>query len=259
MSRKKQQPLSDSKPKDPRFGRVSDQYRVSLTHCVRTQHTGAAFSVYNFDCLQLTTLQPYLRDQILAIWSKYVVMHVELETRIVNRSTTVDAEIFQYYGTGTTVSALSLAQVLEYKHCQKRMLTSSGNGKTITIRTSVPLHTLLKARYDDDSDFWGTASANPSYCSTADSIQAATGIIAADGTSSVTLTMDRKLIFHVKFFGLTPAPNSVHDQQPLLIPDLDVEEWCFEKPESVEVLSTKNVTRLASNPKVVKGKSNPGR
>lgn len=144
-------------------------------------------------------------------------MGITVETRLVNRSTTVDAQVLQYYGTGTTIASLTLAAALEYKTTRKDFLSTSGNKKSLLMRYHVDPKSILRARYWDDSDFWGTPSANPPYCTTADSVQFATGIIAADGTSSVLLTMDRKIKFHVKFFGLLGPANSVGEKPVLAV------------------------------------------
>jgi hypothetical protein len=136
-------------------------------------------------------------------------MGISVQTRIVNTSTTVDAEVLTYYGSGTTVSALSFSQALEFKTTTRRMLSSTGNGKVLTINETIPIHKLLKARWWDDSDFWGNSTTKPNYSISSDSYQYALGIYSCNGTSTVTATIDRRINFHVMFFNLAAPANSL--------------------------------------------------
>jgi len=201
-----------------KYAMMPEIFYVSLKHDVRTQNSGSTFNVYNFDACSLQTLQPMLRDQLLGIYTNYVVMGITVVNRIVNRSTTVDAEILTYHGLGSTVTALSFAQALEFKTTKRTLLSTSGNKKVITITQSLNFRNCLKARFWDDSDFWGTASAAPPISATANFYSYATGIYSANGSASVDCTMDRSIMFHVKFFNLAAVANSIDSPAPRLFP-----------------------------------------
>lgn len=193
-----------------RFPKLMDRFDISLSHVVRSQVSGTAFSVYNFDVLELSTLQPMYRDQLLALWRRYVVLGVTVETKIVNKSATVDLEVLRYHGSGTTVASLTFSQALEYKHTQRVMVTSTGNSKTVTLKQTVWLNNYLPNGYARDSDFWGTSADKPIFCTTGgDGYQHATAFYTADGTSTMSATMDRRIIFHVSFFELAAISNSL--------------------------------------------------
>lgn len=213
------------------FPPVPDTYNVGLKYAARSQVSGTTFNVYNFDLTTLQTLQPTYRDQLLAIWNQYVVMGATIDIKLVNKSTTVDAEVLTYFGDGFTVAGLTFNQALEYKHTRRTMLTSSGNQKCVTLSYSINLASYLPKRFWDDSRFWGTSTAGPSY-STDRGFQHAVGIIAADGTSSVSVAMDRRITFHVRFFTLAAITNSLSshlDHKPFLA-DVEV---CSESDETL--------------------------
>lgn len=150
-------------------------------------------------------------------------MGVTINAKLVNRSTTVDVEVLDYFGDGFTVSGLTFNQALEYRHTRRNLLTTSGNKKSITINRQLLFGRYLPPKFWDDSRFWGTASAGPSY-STDRGFQYAIGFLAADGTSSVTVTMDRKITFHVRFFTLAAITNSIDNSaKPVLMNEQDDE------------------------------------
>lgn len=197
---------------------------VSLTYTSRSQVSGTSFSLYNFDGTTLQTLQPTYRDQLLTIYNQYVVLGVTINAKIVNRSSSIDVEVLDYFGDGYTVTGLTFNQALEYKHTKRQLLSTSGNQKVITIERSLFFKKYLPPKFWDDSRFWGTASTAPSY-STDRGFQHAIGFIAADGTSSISATMDRKIIFHVRFFTLAAITNSLDSSaKPVIITDLDDDE-----------------------------------
>lgn len=212
MGKHKQQQHKGQRPKKnrssrPKFTTIPDKSYYSLRHVVRSQITGTAFSVFNFEALSMQTLQPMYRDQLLGLWSRYVVHGVTVEHRIVNKSTTVDMECLTYHGNGNTIVALTFAQALEYKYTRRKLLTTSGNAKSLTIRQTIFFNSFLPAHYFDDSNFWGSSTAAPPYCIN-DGYQYAIGFFSADGTSTMAATMDRKITFHVQLMQLHPTSNS---------------------------------------------------
>ncbi len=218
-----------------KFPQMPDSFQISLHHCVRSQISGTAYSVFNFDGLSLQALQPMYRDQLLALWQRYVVLGITVEHRLVNKSSTVDMECLTYHGNGNTVVALTFAQALEYKYTHRRMLTTSGNGKTLTFSQTVWFGTYLPKQYYDDSNFWGTSTAAPPYC-TNDGYQYATGFFSADGTSSMNATLDRRITFHVKFHQLAAISNSLADDTAQ---DRPVLQYLREIDEDSPVVSKK--------------------
>lgn len=212
---KKQRTKKGNKKRSQRnsgFPFLPDVKLVSMNYVSRSQVSGTSYSVYNFDGTTLQTLQPTYRDQLLAIWNQYVVMGVTIEAKIVNRSSTVDAEVLDYFGDGFTVSGLTFNQALEYKHTRRVLLSTAGNQKVVTLRRKIMFSQYLPPKFWDDSRFWGTATTGPSY-STDRGFQHAIGFLAADGTSSIAVTMDRKIIFHVRLFTLAAITNSLTETQ----------------------------------------------
>jgi hypothetical protein len=267
MNKNKQKQPKQNKRRKPNkrrgmmFPPVPDNFNVSLRYTSRSQVSGTSFSVYNFDLTTLQTLQPTYRDQLLAIWNQYVVLGATIDVKLVNKSTTVDAEVLLYHGDGYTVSGLTFNQALEYKHTQRIMLTSSGNQKCVTLSKSINLASYLPKRFFDDSNFWGNATSGPSY-STSRGYQHAVGIIAADGASSVSVTMDRRITFHVRFFTLAAITNSLSsrfDHKPFLAGD----EICSESDESHTDSPKHSVSRKsnseASDIKVAKSSKGKGK
>ncbi len=187
-----------------------------MRYDVRSQISGTAYSVYNFDLCELTTLQPMYRDQLLALWRRYCVLGVTIEYRLVNKSSTVDLEVLSYHGSGTTVSALTFSQALEYKYTTRRFLTTSGNAKSVTFTQTIDLRKYLPKGYISDSDFWGDSATKPTFCTSLDGYQAAIGFFTADGTSTMTATMDRRIVFHVRLFELAAVANSLTEPPPTL-------------------------------------------
>lgn len=218
---------------------MQDILQISLHHCVRSQISGAAYSVFNFEGLGLQTLQPMYRDQLLALWQRYVVLGITVEHRLVNKSSTVDMECLTYHGNGNTVVALTFAQALEYKYTQRRMLTTSGNGKALTFSQTVWFGSYLPKQFYDDSNFWGTASAAPPYCIN-DGYQYAIGFLAADGTSSMNATLDRRITFHVKFHQLAAISNSLADDTSQ---DRPVLQYLRDADETSPVMTKKQITK----------------
>jgi len=212
---------------------MADSKQVSLIYTSRSQVNSSSFSVYNFDGLTLQTLQPTYRDQLLTIWNQYVVLGVTIDVKIVNKSTTIDAEVLRYHGDGYTVAGLTFNQALEYKHTKRQLLSTSGNQKVINSVETLWFQDYLPPKYWDDSRFWGTASAGPSY-STDRGYQHAIGIVAADGSSVVSATIDRRITFHVRFFTLAAITNSLssslEDKPPMLMGPGDDSE-CIEPEE----------------------------
>ena len=234
----KRQPV---KKRGRRFPPLPDNFNVALKYVSRSQVSGTAFSVYNFDLTTLHTLQPTYRDQLLAIWNQYVVLGATIDIKLVNKSTSVDVEVLSYFGDGYTVSGLTFNQALEYKHTRRTMLSTSGNKKCVTLSETINLASYLPRRFFDDSNFWGTATAGPPY-STSRGFQHALGIIAADGTSSVSVTMDRRITFHVRFFTLAAITNSLSsrsDHKPFLADD----GICSESDESQTDSHKQSVSR----------------
>jgi len=164
-------------------------------------------------------------------------MGVTVEARIVNKSTTVDIETLSYHGSGTTVAALTFSQALEYKHSQRQMVTTSGNAKTIISRRTVWFKSYLQPKFYDDSDFWGTSADKPSFSVTGDGYQYANTFYSADGTSTMSATMDRKITFHVKFFELAAIANSFNfpNEQPQLQNADEPEQIPPQKPSHPKV------------------------
>jgi hypothetical protein len=152
-------------------------------------------------------------------------MGVTIEAKIVNRSSTVDVEVLDYFGDGYTVTGLTFNQALEYKHTKRVLCSTSGNQKVVQIRRSIMFSQYLPPKFWDDSRFWGTASSGPSYSSDR-GFQHAIGFLAADGTSSVAVTMDRKIIFHVRLFTLAAITNSLDSH---VVPTIMGEEEPEEK------------------------------
>ena len=187
---------------------MPDNVNYSLRYTSRSQISGTSFSVYNFDATTLHVLQPTYRDQLLAIWQQYVVLGVTIDTKIVNKSTTIDAEVLEYHGDGYTISGLTFNQALEYKHCTRRLCSVSGNTKSLSFSSTIWLSKYLPKNYMNDSRFWGTSTAGPSY-STDRGYQHAIGFIGADPTQTISVMMDRRITFHVKFFTLASITNSL--------------------------------------------------
>jgi hypothetical protein len=187
-----------------------------MRHDVRSQISGTAYSVYNFDLCELTTLQPMYRDQLLALWRRYCVLGVTIEHRLVNKSSTVDLEVLNYHGSGTTVSALTFSQALEYKYTTRRFLTTTGNAKSVTFTQTIDLRRFLPRGYHTDSDFWGDSATKPTFCTSLDGYQSAIGFFTADGTSTMSATMDRRIVFHVRLFELAAIANSITEPPPEL-------------------------------------------
>ena len=201
---------------------LPDNFSATLNYTSRSQVSGTAFTVFNFDAIGLQALQPTYRDQLLALYQQYVVFGVTIDVKIVNKSATVDAEVVDYHGDGYTVAALTSAQALEYKHTKRMMCTTTGNKKSLAYTRTVWFKNFLPKNFISDSRFWGTASTAPSYSSDR-GYQLAVGFLAADGTSTLSLTMDRRIKFHVRFFTLAPttlsvfdADNSAENQKPSL-------------------------------------------
>lgn len=229
-----------------KFRPIPDRFNVSLKYTSRSQVSGTSFTVYNFDLTTLQTLQPSYRDQLLAMWQQYVVLGVTISAKIVNKSTTVDAEVLEYHGDGYTISALTFNQALEYKHTVRRLCTTSGNGKTITINKTIWLSRYLPKNYASDSEFWGNATSGPAY-STTRGYQHAIAFIGADPAQTISVTMDRRITFHVRFFELAAISNSLSCEEfrPLLMNMED--QKIDEEPENTPVKGAKN--SLSVHPK----------
>lgn len=237
----------NTKRRGYKYPMMPEVFNVSLKHDVRTQNSGSTFNVYNFDGCSLQTLQPMLRDQLLGIYTNYVVMGITVTSRVVNKSTTVDAEVLTYHGLGSTVTALSFAQALEFKTTRRQLLSTSGNKKVITIQQSLNFRTLLKARFWDDSDFWGSASAAPAISSTANFYSYATSFYSANGVASVDLTLDRSIVFHVKFFNLAAVANSIHSPKPHLFPLDCIDTQTYDESSSDEPEIPKKKTPVGAD------------
>jgi hypothetical protein len=221
---------------------MPNKFKISLRHDVRSQVSGTAYSVFNFDALELLTLQPMYRDQLLALWRRYVVLGITVEHRIVNKSTSVDSECLIYHGSGTTVSNLTFSQALEYKYTKRHILSSNGNSKTLVVRSTVWFDKYLPPKYWDDSDFWGDASGKPPFCISADGYQHAIGFFSVDGTSALSLMMDRRITFHVQFFELAAISNSLNGPPN----ELPVFEQPFSVSDDEEIIPQTPVKKQAN-------------
>lgn len=225
MPPQKRQPPKKRRTKKISFPPIPGRQRMSLNHTVRSQVSGSTYNVFNFDALEMQTLQPMYRDQMLALYRKYVVRGVTIVDKIVNKSTTVDAEVLTYHGSGATVASLTFSQALEFKTTRRYLLSTSGNKKVLNLSRTVMFNRLLPKDYWSDSEFWGTALSKPPYCISQDSIQCATGFYSADGTSSISIALDRRIVFHVEFFELAAIANSLNQ------PASEIPLLSFEIPE----------------------------
>lgn len=223
-NKKKHTPAKRKSKKNNKFKTMPDVMNVSLIYVARSQVSGTSFSLYNFDGLTLHVFQPTYRDQLLTIYNQYVVFGVTVQAKIVNRSTSVDVEVLDYFGDGYTVSGLTFNQALEYKHTQRHLLSTSGNQKVYNFERTIFFKNFLPPKYWDDSRFWGSATAGPAY-STDRGFQHAIGFIAADGTSSISVTMDRRITFHTRFFTLAAITNSLDTSaRPVLMNEQEDDE-----------------------------------
>lgn len=188
------------------FRPLPESMALAVTSTYRWNTTISAGSVTTatVNASDLNEFQPYYYDQLMTIYKNWVVVGAEVEYRIVNRSVSSEGQLVCFelnrknFDSGVT---LVIAESLP--GAQRYLLSSTGNQKVLTIRRTLDLKKFYPKRFDYDSDFWGDFYTSPPICSDAtrkDNILSVLLYTSADGTSSLTYTTDRRIVFHVRFF-----------------------------------------------------------
>jgi len=184
-----------------------DTQSFALKYSTRINYSSAALNVYNVGVSSLQTFQGFYRDQLLALYTNYVVLGFTARYKIVNTSTSgVSAEVLDFNCPSTLTSGMTLAQMLEWPSTRKHLITYLGNTSSIAFQKHYDLRNIYKKDISPDTDFWGTASSAPAYANPEDHCLA---VYSTDGAATVTLLIDREYIFHVKFFRRANPGNSI--------------------------------------------------
>jgi hypothetical protein len=179
---------------------------LTLTSTYRWNTSVSAGSITNatVNLSDLNEFQPYYYDQLLTIYKNWVVVGAEVEWRVVNKSVASEGQLIAFelnrknYDSGLT---LPISESLPGS--ERHFLTSTGKDKAIVIRRHIDLSKFYPPKFYDDSDFWGDLYNSPNVCSETTKKMNILSVLlyaAADGTSSISFTTDRRIKFHIRFF-----------------------------------------------------------
>lgn len=211
-----------------RFRPLPETMDVALTSTYKWNTTVSVGAITNsyVNGSDLNEFQPYYYDQLMTIYKNFLVLAVDIEYRIVNRSLSSEAEVVlcemnrKNYDSGVTwVIASSLPGA------SRVFLTSTGNSKTVIVKRRLDFKHYYKGGFAGDSDFWGDFYTAPPICTDAtrkDNIYSLLVYGAANGSDTINFTTDRRITYHARFFNFwtsnisattDSAPYSIEDKQ----------------------------------------------
>lgn len=187
----------------------------------------------------LNEFPPYYYDQLMTIYKNWVIVGVDVEYRVINRSYSYDGQLIVFelnrrnYDSGLT---LPISESLP--GAQRYFLSSNGKDKTVIIRRSIDLARFYPATFSNDSDFWGDFYNAPNVCTeTVKKLNIYSVIMyaAADGTASVQFTTDRRIRFRIRFFNFWYQNISLNDTRSVEDPESKPQK---DKPETIVEVET---------------------
>ncbi len=203
----------------------ADNYRVRLKYCDKVQltTTGSVNTavVYSFRLGSLfdpdytgTGHQPYMYDQLTAIYNKYIVEKVDYEVRFRQIASSPITSLWCGMSliTDTNVAASAsgdtLNEIRERSTALVRPIAAVNNAANfVKFRGSVVLKNLYGLSdaqyYGDQEDFAALYNANPSRQCFLELC-----LLDPDSGSSTTVEADIQLIYHAKMFGFVAPAQS---------------------------------------------------
>jgi len=231
------------KGKDVRFPPLPQRLNVAMTSTYRWNTIVSAGSITNayVNVSDLSEFQPYYYDQIMTIYKNWVVVGVEVEYRIVNRSVASEAEVIIFDVCKKAYDAgISLPIAESLPGATRHLLSSAGNDKVITVKRTVPLSKFYPKNFKADSDFWGDLYNSPPIITDTlrkDPIYSVLLYSAANGSDTINFTTDRRIIYHVTFFNFWASNISLND--PIALPDKNSRPGAKDDDPPVNVIPQK--------------------
>lgn len=241
-SKKKRAP----KLKFYKFPPLPETFNVSLVSTYRwnTTVSAGAVTTATVNLSDLNEFSPYYYDQLMTIYRNWIVVGVDIEYRIVNRSVSYDGElIFCELNRKNFDSGLTFPIAESLPRATRVICPSTGNNKTFVARRHLNLSYFYKNGFRGDSNFWGDLYNSPPITTdltNKDNMYSLVMYSSADGTNGLSFTTDRRITFHVSFFNFW-ASNISSYESPI------AEEDCESHPPKKDSVQNKKETKSIHN------------